>query len=201
MTEQSFKTAVAGNISKYRKQSGLTQLALAEKLNYSDKAVSKWERGESLPDAYMLCLMAEIFGVTLNDLVDESEKRIADYTPQKNKKRALITAMSVGLVWLTASVGFFVLKLINLTVLEPALLFLYAVPVSFIVLIVFMCIWWGIVQRAVAVSGLIWTLAVSFVLTFDIKSVSYIFITAAILQVLTALWFALMSHIKKLRRE
>ena len=59
---------ISSNIVKYRKESGLTQLELAEKLNYSDKAVSKWERGDGLPDIEVLMRMSEIFGVTVNEL-------------------------------------------------------------------------------------------------------------------------------------
>lgn len=197
MTEQEFKSKVAANITKYRKHSGLTQLSLAEKLNYSDKAVSKWERGESLPDAFMLYTLAELFGVTLNDLADENERRTVDYTPDKQKKHSLITSMAVGLVWLVASIGFLVLKIIGITIFNPTLLFLYAIPVSFIVALVFTCIWWKIPSRAVCVSGLIWSLAVSIFLTFAVENVSYLFISAAILQVLTVLWFVFMAHLKK----
>src|SRR5574344_2079628 len=103
---ENLNEVISSNIAKYRKHSGLTQLSLAEKLNYSDKAVSKWERGESLPDAFMLYTLAELFGVTLNDLADENERRTVDYTPDKQKKHSLITSMAVGLVWLVASIGF-----------------------------------------------------------------------------------------------
>ena len=61
---------MANNIAQLRKSKGLTQLELAERLNYSDKAVSKWERGEGLPDVLVLSKMAEIFDVTLAELVD-----------------------------------------------------------------------------------------------------------------------------------
>ena len=45
---------VSKNLSDLRKRNGLTQAELAEKLNYSDKAVSKWEKGESLPGVEVL---------------------------------------------------------------------------------------------------------------------------------------------------
>lgn len=63
------RTVVAKNLVECRKAAGFTQLQLAEKLNYSDKAVSKWERGESLPDIAVLCALAELYGVTLDYLV------------------------------------------------------------------------------------------------------------------------------------
>ena len=66
--EELFKQIIAKNLTKYRKINNLTQLDLAEKLSYSDKAISKWERGESLPDVYTLSILAEFYGITLNDL-------------------------------------------------------------------------------------------------------------------------------------
>ena len=60
------KLIVAKNITELRKQHGMTQLQLAEKLNYSDKAVSKWERGESVPDVAVLVEIAELFSVRLD---------------------------------------------------------------------------------------------------------------------------------------
>ena len=54
LNENELKKIVTENLIYYRKINKLTQLQLAEKLNYSDKAISKWERGESLPDLYIL---------------------------------------------------------------------------------------------------------------------------------------------------
>ena len=64
MTDVEFRKTVAKNLAAYRKMSGLTQLELAEKLNYSDKSVSKWERGDGLPDVYVLKTLADFYGVT-----------------------------------------------------------------------------------------------------------------------------------------
>ena len=73
--QEQLKQTVANNIAQLRKSKGLTQLELAERLNYSDKAVSKWERGEGLPDVLVLSKMAEIFDVTLAELVDGKTKK------------------------------------------------------------------------------------------------------------------------------
>ena len=59
---------VAKNLSSLRKARGITQGELAEKFNYSDKAISKWERGESLPDLNVLQELADFYGVTLDYL-------------------------------------------------------------------------------------------------------------------------------------
>ena len=74
INEEQFKAIVAKNLANYRKINNLTQLDLAEKLSYSDKAISKWERGESLPDLYTLQKIADLYGITINDLVYEKQE-------------------------------------------------------------------------------------------------------------------------------
>ena len=69
MNDEKLRLKLGGNIATYRKKSGLTQAGLAEKLNYSDKAISKWERGDSLPDITVLAKISEMFGVTLDYLM------------------------------------------------------------------------------------------------------------------------------------
>ena len=69
MDGEKLKYQIGANIAAYRKRAGLTQAGLAEKLNYSDKAVSKWERGESVPDVLTLAMLAEQFQLTVNDLL------------------------------------------------------------------------------------------------------------------------------------
>lgn len=68
---EDLKRIIADNIAELRKAVPLTQAELAEKLNYSDKAVSKWERGESIPDVIVLKQIAGIFGVSVDYLLEE----------------------------------------------------------------------------------------------------------------------------------
>ena len=75
MDENKFKENIARNITAYRKRINLTQLQLAERLNYSDKAISKWERAEGVPDTVIMLKLCEIFNVTLNDLVADKPKK------------------------------------------------------------------------------------------------------------------------------
>ena len=76
MNQENVKQLIADNITYYRKKAGMTQAELAEKINYSDKAVSKWERGEGVPDVYVLCVMAEIFGISTDALLGIEPKPI-----------------------------------------------------------------------------------------------------------------------------
>ena len=63
------RKTIAGNIAKYRKQLGMTQIDLSEKINYSDKSISKWERGDGIPDVPTLVQLAEVFGVSVDELI------------------------------------------------------------------------------------------------------------------------------------
>ena len=74
MNEHEFNQRVAENLAKYRKLHGLTQAELAELISYSNKSVSKWERGEGVPDAFVLFSVSEIYGITLSELVGQTGK-------------------------------------------------------------------------------------------------------------------------------
>ena len=80
------KLIISKNIIKYRKKMGLTQLELAEKLNYSDKTLSKWERGESMPDIVTLKQLADIFMISVDVLIS-TEDTIIGFVPVKERKK------------------------------------------------------------------------------------------------------------------
>ena len=99
------KLVTAGNIIKLRTDAGLTQAELGAMLNYSDKTISKWERGEAIPDAYVLTRMAEIFGVTVDNILSAGEDWKASAEPYRAEKRyrvdMIITIAVLG-VWTVA---------------------------------------------------------------------------------------------------
>ena len=136
LSEERLKELFSRNLSVLRHRSGMTQLELAEKLNYSDKSISKWERGEGLPDLPVAMKIADLFGVSVNDLV--SEKIPRKFLISRNK--VIITLLSIGIAWLVAAVSYFLFQFIAPS-WKSEMLFAYAVPVSFIVAIVFTNIW------------------------------------------------------------
>ena len=207
MDEMTLKSIIANNIASYRKANGMTQAELASALNYSDKSISKWERADGLPDIYVLTLIAERFGVTLNDLVTEHENESVPEEDPNGKNRGLfsyihnrviVTVLSVGLVWLAASIVFFFLKLFLPDADRLWLTFVYALPVSFIVSIVFTGLWTSHLFQLISVSGLIWTLALSVVLSVPVDNVIFLYVIAAVLQVLALLWYAMKIWNKKI---
>ena len=142
INEEQFKELVAKNLTNYRKINNLTQLDLANKLSYSDKAISKWERGESLPDLYTLGKIAELYGITINDLVYEKQEIIKPKTIKKTN-HLFVTLLSGILVWFIATLAFVTFMLIPSTSNNSNwLAFVVAIPVFFIVLTVFSCLWY-----------------------------------------------------------
>lgn len=186
LSEERLRELFSRNLSVLRHRSGMTQLELAEKLNYSDKSVSKWERGEGLPDLSVAMKIADLFGVSLNDLVSEKVPR--KFLISRNK--VIITFLSIGIVWLIAAISYFLFQFIAPS-WKSEMLFAYAVPVSFIVAIVFTNIWWKKIYRFFSVSGLVWTLCSCIVFSVPVDKVALLYIIAAVIQVLTILWFSL----------
>ena len=138
------KRITAANIIALRTWAGMTQLELAEQLNYSDKSVSKWERGESIPDVYVLKRMGEIFGVSVDYLVsvhDGQNDAIApgsEVNPARTASSRVITTIAIVGIWTIALLAFIVCWLMGHLVW---LIFVYAVPVSLITLLVLHSVW------------------------------------------------------------
>ena len=160
------KNTVAKNIVRLRQASGMTQAELAAKLNYSDKAVSKWERGESLPDVVVLSKIADLFQVSLDWLV-RGEVMSAEpaVKEQSRLNRMLVTVMSIVLVWLVAGLVFMVIHLVAGSNAANGLVFVYAVPACLIVWLVFNSIWFRPRMNYLIISLLMWSLLATLQLT------------------------------------
>lgn len=186
MTEQELRSTIAKNLAAYRKLNNLTQLELAEKLNYSDKSVSKWERGDGLPDILVLKTIADFYGITVNDFMHTGK-------PKKNRavrrQQILIPLLSTAVVWLVATVVYMVLKMLPFEVNSAYLSFIYAIPTSMLVLTVFSAKWWLQLFTLLTVSGLVWTTALALFLTVNISGIGLIWSVATVIQVIVILWF------------
>ena len=166
---EDLKAIIAKNITELRKENKLTQLELAEKLNYSDKSVSKWERGESIPDVIVLKELADLFGVSV-DYMLKPHKEIGLAAKLsislKKRNRTTITAMCVLLVWLIATITFVVLDIALEDISYNWLAFVYAVPVSFIVWLVMNCVWFNLRNNFLIISFLMWSVITATFVTF-----------------------------------
>ena len=136
------KFITASNIINLRAQAGLTQAELGAMLNYSDKTISKWERAEAIPDAFVLKRMGEIFGVTVDNLLtshdewkpiptEEPETEQVSYSTNK------IIALSILGVWTLALTAFVALWLADIILWQ---LFVIALPISILVYLILICV-------------------------------------------------------------
>lgn len=164
MAAENLQSVIAGNIAALRRARGFTQAELAEKLGYSDKSVSKWERGDGLPDVLCLKAMADLFGVTVDymltaehpDPAEVPENVPAGEEPREEiyqVNRRTIAALSVAGVWLLAAMVFVVSLVAGKTLVTP---FFLALPVSAILLIVFSSLWGTRTHLFFSVTALVW---------------------------------------------
>jgi transcriptional regulator with XRE-family HTH domain len=190
---ENLKKIIRNNLVRYRKEAGLTQAQLAEKLGYSDKTVSKWEREEGVPDIYILKQIADLYNITVNDLITETPliEKIKSLPKISKRNKFIIALLSAGLVWTIATTLYVILDLAipNLSYLKN--IYIYAIPLSCIVLIVFNSIWGKRYINAVLISALIWTFTLSLYVSLPITNISELFIIPIPLQILTILWYLL----------
>ncbi|MBE6696093.1 MAG: helix-turn-helix transcriptional regulator [Ruminococcaceae bacterium] len=163
------KSIVANNISELRLLNNMTQLELAEKLNYSDKTISKWERAESSPDISVLIDIASLFGVTLDYLAKEDhteEDKLEEKSEKKRYNRKAIEYISESGCWIIAIFAFIITTLILKRVTFQFLYFIYTLPVVLIVKLVFNSIWFNPRHNYYIISALMWSILASIHITF-----------------------------------
>ena len=152
MNDEKIRKQLGKNIAAYRKRGNWTQARLAEKLNYSDKAVSKWERGESVPDVLTLAALAECFGVSVDELLSDPnalpEKtgpvqhamgQVVEKTLKRRANKNIILCLSSLLVWFVALLIFVVLDAFQIP--KNWLAFVYAIPADAIVMLSLRSAW------------------------------------------------------------
>ncbi len=189
MEEQ--KQLLSQNLIKYRKALGLTQAELGDLINYSDKTISKWERGEGFPDVFVLNQIATIYGTTVDKLLKENPEKKAKVNTKKkiNAKRALITALAVGIAWLVAVIVFVACNIWAKNISSKLyLVYLCAIPVSAVIVLVFSSIWHKPWLQFLSISTLIWTVILIIFLT--LLNYWFIFLIGIPLQVLAIFWYA-----------
>lgn len=188
------KDNFAANLTKLRKTAGLTQAELAEKLNYSDKAVSKWERAESIPDIYALKEIANFFGAKVDTLISEPRPERLKATKNLGKKRIILALASTAIVWLVAVLFYFFIHLF-VDIRFPWLSFIYGVPVTCIVLLVFTSVWGKSLGNLIIISALIWSIIFCVYITLILalpappKALWEIFLIGVPAQIVTLFWF------------
>ena len=194
-TADETRSAISKNLISLRVANKLTQAELAEKLSYSDKAISKWERGESLPEICVLKQISQMFDVTLDWLTTtHSPEKSAPPKRPKISRRVAITSLSVAGVWLMIMVAFTTAWLVGYVYWQ---LFVVAVPLTCIAL--FVCnILWGKLWYGAAISSVFWwTLLTSIFVIFLDSRMWMLFVLGVPLQLCTLFIFGILGKNEK----
>ncbi len=189
---------LAENLTYYRKAAGYTQLEIAEKFNYSDKSISKWERGEGAPDVFVLKALADLYGLTVDDFFNPEKKRAQTST---RRRHWYITGLSVALVWLIAATGFTVCMIAIPDAFPWWLFYIYAVLGSGIIGTIFSSIWKKLEFQLISISIIIWSVCLSAFLTLQlINPMTYawlLFIVGIPVEALAIIWYFLKRNNRK----
>ncbi|MBQ8371183.1 MAG: helix-turn-helix domain-containing protein [Clostridia bacterium] len=164
VSREKLERNIAANIAVLRKASGMTQAGLAEKIGYSDKSISKWERGEGIPDVICLKQMADLLGVTVDALLSD-EAAVPGSEPVQAESGAAspvyavnhwaIALVSMAGVWLLAALAFIIVKLAGG---ESVLPFVIALPVTMLLAVIFNAVWGNRTGAFLTISALIWSI-------------------------------------------
>lgn len=215
MDDEQVKARIGANIAYYRKRAGLTQVGLAEKLNYSDKAVSKWERGDSIPDVLTLMQIAAQFGVTVDDLlgdvnalpenigtIERAMTQVSEKALKRKANKNIILALSTTLVWFVALLAFVVMSILRVP--HSLLPFLYAVPANAIVLLSLRSAWHDYRWNKALISTIVWgSLACIYATVYAVLAFStwQILLLGIPGQIAIFLWFRMFQRPKEEEEE
>ncbi len=205
MNDEKLKKQIGANIASYRKSLRLTQAGLAEKLNYSDKAVSKWERGESVPDVLILCQLAELFQISVNDLVVDPNElpenpgkveqvmgRAVEKTLKRKADKRIILGLSTVLVWFVALLLFVMISSFDIP--KSWMAFVFAVPANAIVLLSLRSAWHDFRWNQILISAIMWGGILSVYMTLMVflqMNMWKLFLLGVPGQIAILLWFRL----------
>ncbi len=205
MDSEKLKSQIGSNIAMLRKQQGLTQAELAERLNYSDKAISKWERGESIPDVLTLMVLAEQFDTDVNTLLadpnalpenptnlEKAMVQVSEKALRRKPNKNIILALSTTLVWFVALLFFVVISSFGIPYSWVS--FYYAVPVTAIVLLSLRSAWRDFRWNKALISAIVWGSLMSIhvsLLVFLGHNAWKVFLLGVPGQIAIFLWFRL----------
>lgn len=189
---------VAANITELRKSRQFTQLELAEKLNYSDKTISKWERGDGLPDLKTICKMAEIFDVSVDYFVTEgASDEINKFSAPKQERgyHILISLLCTAGIWIVAAI--FYAYTLSYRGRNVWTVFIWSIPLSAILLYRLNLKWGKRKYEIIYTSIFCWTLLTAIFLQFLKYNIWPIFLVGVPVQVALILWTILRVKYKK----
>jgi len=188
------KYIVSKNIIFLRTNSKMTQLELGEALSYSDKAVSKWEHGKAVPDAYVLKKLGALFNVSVDYLLSEHEEQELKAVTHHQFDHRIISLISFLGTWTLATIVFAILWYLGSL---QWLVFVYALPVSLIVMLVLTAVWSKRKAKVYFISLLVWSVIAAIYLTFLQNNWWLLFVIGIPAQIIVLLSFKIKILPKK----
>ena len=194
------KQIIANNITTLRKVKNLTQLEFANELNYSDKAISKWERAESIPDVVVLKQIADLFGVTVDYLLkehsaDENLIVIKNKTSSNGLNKIPLSLLSASPIWIIATIIFTLISIF--TGKYVWYVFYISVPLTILMFIIFNTLWGNRRNNYIIVSFFVWSILACIYLCLIKFNLWQLFILGIPAQLAIILWSSLKFKIKK----
>ena len=192
-----YRDAIASNLVYLRRKNNLTQQELAIKINYSDNAISRWERAEVTPTIETLEIVADFYGVTVANLIDE---RFSSKDEKSESgivlKRIFIALFSISIVWLFAIISFIYVEMFKDSLGENArhawLIFISALPISCLLAYYFNRLWGTKLLNLIIWSIFVWTILANvylYLLMISNQNFWLIFILGAPAQLAMILWY------------
>lgn len=191
------KDIIAKNITTYRKKMGLSQLELAEKLQYSNKNISKWEKGEATPSIFTLKRLAEVFNITVDQLITSEEVVEKTEEPKNNRSmfgKLLWLFLSNAIILVCACITIYLFGVLEIKGFNKWLLLLYALPLSALSVFIFIaCVKKRVDITSISISG--WLTALCLYLSLpNVKGIGYIFVLMLGIQVLIPTIMLIINH-------
>ena len=153
------KQIITDNLISLRKARNLTQQDVATYLNYTDKAVSRWETGESLPDISVLQKLAEFYGVDFEYLIKTHAEPLQPEKPAASHIKVAVFLLFTVCCFTLATIAYVYSIVIDNRYYWVA--FIWALPVSFFIGFVLSRRWWNRILTASFLSATVWTLILS----------------------------------------
>ncbi len=189
---EELRQIIGENLAELRKEKKLTQLELAEHFNYSDKTVSKWEKGDILPDIETLYMLCEFYGVTLDYLThvgkkSEKSEFVKEDNARKRRNSIITSALMFVVVWMIMTIVYVFIFIRDNNFLW--ILFVWAVPASILALIFCNKVFFHKrIAYFVLFSIFIWSLITAFYLQFLYVNAWPIFLVGIPIEIILVLW-------------
>ena len=197
--DKDIKQIIAKNLANLRKNKKITQTELAEQFGYSDKAISKWENGDTLPDIQTLYQLCEFYNVSLDFLVSEQsfEEKIK-YVNHLNKKviinNSLIELLYCSFVWILAVIIY--VYLYTFSEINYWQIFIWALPATTVVMLLFTKVWKQKLYTFIVRSLFFWTLVTACYIQFIEYNIWPLFFLMIPIQVALILTIAINDKLK-----